>query len=81
MGYILPLPHYEYKQYQEREMKVRPHSYGFVPVHSITKLTSENREHEKLSQNQRGFQSTAHSDAHRMVADITGKGKYVNEYA
>ena len=36
MGYIAPIPHYQYKQYQEREIKVEKHPSDFSPSNHQT---------------------------------------------
>ncbi|MGX1264915.1 hypothetical protein RKD55_002719 [Rossellomorea marisflavi] len=79
MGYIAPIPHYQYKQYQEREIKVTEHPYHFTPVHAITGLSREMGGHAggpPGDQNGRGKEKVPE----KTIAKVTGKGINFHEY-
>jgi hypothetical protein len=93
MGYIAPIPHYQYKQYQEREMKVNKHPFRFFPVQPARAL--KNNREETVSdtlhtQSDSGQKKTGMLAPNRkpqkniipqeLLAEVTGKGTYFNEY-
>ncbi|MCA1056707.1 hypothetical protein LCM10_17120 [Rossellomorea aquimaris] len=92
MGYIAPIPHHQYKQYQEREMKVNQTPFRFMPVQPIKALKNKSgqTDHEQTTSS-----DALHSGSHRLlnrerkqralipselIAKVTGKGTYFNEY-
>ncbi|OIU72479.1 hypothetical protein BHE18_07605 [Rossellomorea aquimaris] len=92
MGYIAPIPHYQYKQYQEREMKVNKHPFRFFPVQPAKALKNNPEEtgrdeiHTGLSGDQgKGVPSLIRQPHKKIIpqellAKATGKGTYFNEY-
>ncbi len=89
MGYIAPIPHYQYKQYQEREMKVEKHPFRFFPIQAIKPLKnksnsghgqvdSDNIPHLKHMMKDPAIQNPSISS--KLLAEVTGKGNYFNEY-
>ncbi|TYR77767.1 hypothetical protein FZC79_02835 [Rossellomorea vietnamensis] len=88
MGYIAPVPHYQYMQYAEREANKDYDPFKFVPVNRIQPLFNQERFAEEdietdvnsLRYNKRKKFSGADTVSAEFLADITGKGKYINEY-
>ncbi|MGD6848482.1 hypothetical protein [Rossellomorea aquimaris] len=91
MGYIAPIPHHQYKQYQEREIKVKKHPFTFFPVQAVkpmknnTQANTEEAEssYHVLQSNQRKTSYEALSKPPvptTLLARLTGKGKHFNEY-
>ncbi|XXM73851.1 hypothetical protein ACQ0QQ_08190 [Lysinibacillus sphaericus] len=92
MGYIAPIPHYQYKQYQEREMKVNKHPFRFFPVQPSRALKNNREEtvSDKMSTQTDSEQKTGMLSPkrklqkniipHEILAKVTGKGTYFNEY-
>lgn len=92
MGYIAPIPHHQYKQYQEREIKVDKHPFRFIPVQPIKALKNKSKQtdHEEMNiypEKVPSNQQTAHtrrlhtpSISSGLIAEVTGKGTYFNEY-
>jgi hypothetical protein len=93
MGYIAPIPHHQYKQYQEREMKIEKHPYRFFPVQSVTALKNKSKQtdHEEIHAHQ-DIKSGKDAPTYRikksqkpiipteLLAQVTGKGGNFNEY-
>ncbi|MGM0863839.1 MAG: hypothetical protein ACQEWF_04045 [Bacillota bacterium] len=91
MGYIAPIPHHQYKQYQERELKVEKHPFTFLPVQPVKPMKNKTQAHTEetessyhvLQSNQRktSYQAlTKPSIPTTLLAQLTGKGKHFNEY-
>jgi hypothetical protein len=93
MGYIAPIPQHQYKQYQERELKIEKHPYRFFPVHPVKALKNKPKQtnHKELqshpdrvnnqvapSSRIEKFQKTIISS--ELLARVTGKGVNFNEY-
>ncbi|NMH69425.1 hypothetical protein HF072_11625 [Bacillus sp. RO3] len=91
MGYIAPIPHHQYKQYQERELKVNKHPFTFLPVQPVkppknksqaqqgeTETTKPNTRLIKPNTSYKSFPYTPTSS--KVMAKLTGKGTYFNEY-
>ncbi|RIW30195.1 hypothetical protein D3H55_17270 [Bacillus salacetis] len=87
MGYIAPVPHYQYMQYAEREISKDYDPFTFMPVTRIRPLVNKDQQYdgslsdgniEKFGNRKRSSKSEHISS--EFLADITGKGKYVNEY-
>ncbi len=79
MGYIAPIPHYQYKQYQERELKVTEQPYHYTPVHAITALSRGMGGYEggpPDDQNGKGKEKVPE----KTIARLTGKGINFHEY-
>ncbi|WP_433749016.1 hypothetical protein [Falsibacillus pallidus] len=91
MGYIAPIPHYQYQQYQERVNSKQYDPFFLQPIAKITpvgkfeiaKDLPENQESKKRKQSasySTPVQRTKNKN--RMINDFspyTGKGKYINE--
>jgi hypothetical protein len=91
MGYIAPIPHYQYKQYQEREIKVEKNPFRFFPVQSVRPLKNKSQAHSEESETANYVHHLNHkttpyhtltepSISSKLLAQLTGKGKHVNEY-
>jgi hypothetical protein len=88
MGYIAPIPHYQYKQYQEREIKVNKDPFSFFPIHSINPLKNNTHFQETETTDEVRFNQRTtpyHSQSKpsiptTLLAQLTGKGKHFNEY-
>jgi hypothetical protein len=91
MGYIAPIPHHQYKQYQEREIKVEKHPFTFLPVQPVKPMKNKTQAHTEeaepsyhvLQSKQRKTSNQAHSKPSiptTLLAQLTGKGKLFNEY-
>ncbi|MGF2615389.1 hypothetical protein FZC84_18365 [Rossellomorea vietnamensis] len=88
MGYIAPVPHYQYMQYAEREAKKDYDPFTFIPVNRIQPLYNQDQhrqENIETGENGPGFKRMKNITGPETVsaeflADITGKGKYINEY-
>ncbi|WP_175988488.1 hypothetical protein [Bacillus sp. Marseille-Q1617] len=92
MGYIAPIPHHQYKQYQEREIKVDKHPFQFIPVQPIKALKNKSKQtdHEEMSsyplyeQDKSMIIHTRKSHKSpippELLARVTGKGTHFNEY-
>ncbi|MEG9296380.1 hypothetical protein V6B33_07950 [Mangrovibacillus sp. Mu-81] len=93
MGYIAPIPHHQYKQYQERDMKIEKHPYRFFPVQPVTALKNKSKQtdHEEIHAHpeiKRGKNApTYHIKKSQkpiitteLLAQVTGKGANFNEY-
>ena len=91
MGYIAPIPHYQYKQYQEREIKVDKHPFSFFPVQPIKPLKNKSQAHSEQTEaddqihhsNQKATSYRTHNKSSiptTLLAQLTGKGKHFNEY-
>ena len=91
MGYIAPIPHYQYKQYQERDIKVDKHPFSYFPVQPIKPLKNKSQtdtgeteiryedhhSQQRSAINQASFKTPIPST---LLAQLTGKGKHFNEY-
>lgn len=81
MGYLLMMSHDQYKQYQERMIKIQN-----KPVHTmpIARLRNEKEFDDRLYPSTIKEQSVQASQGgqriEQLTAKITGKGKYINEY-
>ncbi|MCR8849085.1 hypothetical protein NQ095_11745 [Rossellomorea sp. SC111] len=89
MGYIAPIPHYQYKQYQEREIKVDKHHFSFFPLQPIKPLKNNSQAHPEGTS-----EHVPHSDQVKapyeklskpsvpstLLAQLTGKGTHFSEY-
>ncbi|MEI2665024.1 hypothetical protein [Rossellomorea sp. LJF3] len=89
MGYIAPIPHYQYKQYQEREIKVDKHHFSFFPIQPIKPLKNKSQAHPEGADEHvpHSIQGKAPYEKLRkssipstLLAQLTGKGKHFNEY-
>ncbi|BCB03072.1 hypothetical protein [Bacillus sp. KH172YL63] len=88
MGYIAPIPHHQYKQYQEREMKVEKNPFSFYPIHPVQPLKNKLETHSEDSGQQahaseekapfRPFSQASVPSS--VIAEFTGKGRLFNEY-
>lgn len=93
MGYIAPIPHFQYKQYQEREMKVNKHPFRFFPVQPARAM--KNNREETISdemhiyrdnEQKKNLSATTKRKPQKnmipqeLLAEVTGKGTYFNEY-
>ncbi|MGM0844344.1 MAG: hypothetical protein ACQEUT_05140 [Bacillota bacterium] len=87
MGYIAPVPHYQYMQYAEREAIKDYDPFLFMPVNRIVPLSDQQHAEENMKSHvdtsrfkgTKRFSETETVSA-EFLADITGKGKYINEY-
>ncbi|PFA66369.1 hypothetical protein CN378_13810 [Bacillus sp. AFS015802] len=91
MGYIAPIPHYQYKQYQERELKVDKHPFSFFPIQPIKPLKNKAKTHPEETESTDGShhfkqRTTSYKTTGKpsipstLLAQLTGKGKHFNEY-
>jgi hypothetical protein len=87
MGYIAPVPHFQYMQYAEREVSKDYDPFTFMPVSRIRPLVNEDEQYDgdlsgENMVNVRGQKRSSKSEPllEEFLADITGKGKYINEY-
>ncbi|MBM7586558.1 hypothetical protein JOC86_003110 [Bacillus pakistanensis] len=92
MGYIAPIPHHQYKQYAEREMKIVYDPFKFVPIPRINlKSKLKEKDHTRLQQkfsrrkkkhptliNKKIMHDSSISPD--FLAEFTGKGIHFNEY-
>ncbi|WP_456271776.1 hypothetical protein [Bacillus sp. AK031] len=89
MGYIAPVPHYQYMQYAEREANKEYDPFTFMPINRIRPLMNKAQRDDtgvdqdtslsKLKDSRKRFRQ-AEGISPDFLADITGKGKYINEY-
>lgn len=91
MGYIAPIPHHQYKQYQERDIRVDKYPFRFIPIQPVKALKNKSKQtgREKMSAHPNTgqkenvfhksppFKHIIHPD---LIAKVTGKGTYFNEY-
>ncbi|WP_044337660.1 hypothetical protein [Rossellomorea aquimaris] len=91
MGYIAPIPHHQYKQYQERELKVEKHPFTFLPVQPVKPMKNKSQAHPeetgtsnhvyRSNQRKTSYQTfTKPSIPSNLFAQLTGKGNHINEY-
>ncbi|MBN8192417.1 hypothetical protein JI667_09665 [Bacillus sp. NTK074B] len=91
MGYIAPIPHYQYKQYQERDLKVDKHPFSFFPIQPIKPLKNKSQTNTEETETRYGVHHTDRRTSSyqksfknpipsTLMAQLTGKGKHVNEY-
>ncbi|NQD67225.1 hypothetical protein HP456_15020 [Bacillus haikouensis] len=93
MGYIAPIPHHQYKQYQEREMKVEKHPYRFFPVQPVKALKNKSKQTDHEEIHTQPYRESNHNDppsrigkfqktfiSSELLAQLTGKGANINEY-
>ncbi|CAN7459592.1 hypothetical protein [Rossellomorea sp. LjRoot5] len=89
MGYIAPIPHYQYKQYQEREIKVDKNHFSFFPVQPIKPLKNKSQAHPEgtseqvphFNQVKAPYEKLSKSSIpSALLAELTGKGTHFNEY-
>ncbi|MFS8186738.1 hypothetical protein ACMG4J_08150 [Rossellomorea marisflavi] len=79
MGYIAPIPHFQYKQYQERELNVTEKPYHYTPVHAITALSrGAGRESREVTDHYNGKEKKQIPE--KIIARLTGKGLNFHEY-
>ncbi|MBO8156301.1 MAG: hypothetical protein H0Z32_07580 [Bacillaceae bacterium] len=89
MGYILPIQHHQYQDYHKRTIRTNKNPFfleGPFPVELNSKL-KEKKNKEKKSKEQRkpltaiyaarNVHAIEHSE--KILAELTGKGKHVNE--
>ncbi|RDI47735.1 hypothetical protein [Falsibacillus pallidus] len=91
MGYIAPIPHYQYKQYQERVTSKQYDPFFLQPITKVTPTAAfeidkdlpENQEAKKRKQSDSYAAAVPKTkNKNRMLNDFypyTGKGKYINE--
>ncbi|EFV79062.1 hypothetical protein IIE26_02520 [Cytobacillus oceanisediminis] len=92
MGYILPVPSYQYSQYAEREIGKKYDPFHFVPVSKISaQSNSKDFRHElplniqrrltKSNPQQRADNQTrsTRKKAEETYGELTGKGRYISE--
>ncbi|WP_409253464.1 hypothetical protein V1502_06020 [Bacillus sp. SCS-153A] len=89
MGYIAPVPHYQYMQYAEREANKDYDPFTFMPVNRIQPLVNKDQDQNdnvgkddskvKTAKYRKEISKGA-AVSPEFLADITGKGKYINEY-
>jgi hypothetical protein len=87
MGYIAPVPNYQYMQYAEREANKDYDPFTFMPINRIRPLANKDQQPDDINNDNNMLK---YSDRKRLrkddtvtaefLADITGKGKYINEY-
>lgn len=91
MGYIAPIPHHQYKQYQEREIKVEKRPFTFLPVQPVKPMKNNTRaQTEEADSSYHVLQSKQRKTSYgalstpsiqtTLLARLTGKGKHFNEY-
>ncbi|WP_064092287.1 hypothetical protein [Rossellomorea aquimaris] len=89
MGYIAPIPQHQYKQYQEREIKVEKHPFKFFPVQPIKPLKNKpDTNDEEMHENHLRYSVNTTNSTNlqkpsvppEILAKVTGKGSYFNEY-
>ncbi|EDL63054.1 hypothetical protein [Bacillus sp. SG-1] len=88
MGYIAPVPHYQYMQYAEREAIKDYDPFTFMPINRIQPLANKDQQQHdsvesdvKTNRTKSGKSfSKENAVSAEFLADITGKGKYINEY-
>ena len=89
MGYIAPVPNYQYSQYAEREVNHKYDPFRFVPI-DPTKLISNGNQSIPLNRESRTKTNHKHTAAaikkvksqkviDRIYSEITGKGAFFNE--
>ncbi|WP_335869923.1 hypothetical protein [Bacillus sp. 2205SS5-2] len=88
MGYILPYPNYQYQKYAER---VNSHQYDPFNIMAVSKISLRKTAQENQQELQEDSlqRKTTFNSSHAakagpipayLVAEVTGKGKHVNEY-
>ncbi|WP_421384236.1 hypothetical protein ACOJQI_06525 [Bacillus salacetis] len=88
MGYIAPVTHYQYMQYAEREADKEYDPFTFRPVNRIRPISNKDHQQDKGIDSERQQGKSGQRRRYRKtdtvspeyLADITGKGKYINEY-
>jgi hypothetical protein len=89
MGYIAPVPHYQYMQYAERETIKDYDPFTFMPINRIQPLMNKGQQDDSSLDEDGGLPKSKDTRRHFLqgegispdfLADITGKGKYINEY-
>ncbi|WNS76898.1 hypothetical protein RRV45_07900 [Bacillus sp. DTU_2020_1000418_1_SI_GHA_SEK_038] len=89
MGYIIPVNHYQYSQYAEREVIKRYDPYRFVPIKRIKpSINPPERQHPQeptLTQTNKKMsrmnQKVSHQKMDRLYGEITGKGLLYSDFA
>lgn len=76
MGYRLMIPQYQYKQYQERMIKVESNPIHITPI----KRAENERRMEQPIDRQFGMSRHVRKIDTYLTARITGKGNVINEY-
>jgi hypothetical protein len=91
MGYIAPIPHHQYKQYQERELKVEKHPFTFLPVQPVKSMKNKSQAHPEETETSNHVSSSKQRKTSyqafnkptipsKLLAQLTGKGNHFNEY-
>ncbi|MEI5906560.1 hypothetical protein WAK64_05750 [Bacillus spongiae] len=80
MGYMLPYPKYVYQQYAVRDIPNDYDPYNIIKVTrtSLQKLNSNDVSQENFQRKTYTITSTKEISPH-VLADLTGKGKYINK--
>ncbi|MGM7636158.1 hypothetical protein [Bacillus sp. Hm123] len=83
MGYILPIPNYQYQQYRERVVKAHEVNYSFIdPVQkSVFQKALEERENPSHNANPNEAKRKNYNPFEAQLAKISGKGMQLNKLA
>lgn len=89
MGYIIPVNHYQYSQYAERDVIKRYDPYRFMPIKRIKPTVNPPEKHHPhmpaLIQNDkttlRKNQKVPNQRIDRLYGEITGKGLLYSDFA
>ncbi|OZI13042.1 hypothetical protein CEW92_03400 [Bacillaceae bacterium SAS-127] len=83
MGYILPIPNYQYQQYRERVVKAHEVNYSFIdPVQkSVFQKALDERANPNHNANPNAAKRKSYDPFEAQLAKISGKGMQLNKLA
>ncbi|WP_100403297.1 hypothetical protein [Bacillus sp. FJAT-42315] len=84
MGYILPIPNYQYQQYRERVVKAHEVNYSFIDPVQKAAFQKELDERENVpshNANPNAAKRKSYNPFEAQLAKISGKGMQLNKLA
>ena len=79
MGYILPLPHYQYEDYQKRVRENKQDHFHIDKLFKVMLDPQHEAKEQHIMQKQTGKTAVGKAQAEKAYAKITGKGMRFNE--
>jgi len=79
VGYILPLPHYQYEDYQKRVMENKQDHFHVDKLFKVMLDPQREAKEQHMMQKQTGKTTIGKAQSEKVYAKITGKGTHFNE--
>jgi len=79
VGYILPLTHYQYEDYQKRVIKNKQDRFHIDKLFKVMLAPEREAKEQHMMQRQTGKTAIGKAQAKKVYANITGKGTRFNE--